>query len=194
MHWSQYTSGNEEVATWRSEVERPQLDLALDLSYRYFVTRDVFVSATGSYRLFKDKLNVSSIQALPGEVVRQDYNLHNHYHVFSGQVEIGKRTIFHRFFWEVTGGLGMTAGQFAEVNYVAEAGQFPDTYKVSQDYRKGGAPFITGSVAAGWMAGERWSVLCGARLQSPFSLTRSGAQVEHRITPGGVFLGLGLGL
>jgi hypothetical protein len=124
--------------------------------------------------------------------VQIDYKLHNHYHVFSGQVEMGKRFFQKAFFWDVNGGLGLKFNQITDADFFVGAGELAGQEQVESTYQRSTDVFFTAQAAVGRQLSDRLFVRMGTQINSGIELTAPQAEIRHRLVPIHVFLEAGI--
>lgn len=177
---------------WRSSLEKSQMDYSSGIRYEYLFGRDFLISLKGGYHLYKDKINTAALLDSMNQEVQIDFRLHNHYHVFSGHAELGKRIFFHEFFWDVMGGIGLKIYQISEVDYFTDEGQLASDAEILEMYTSSSDVFISGQTAIGRQVGDRLFIRIGAQACSRVELSGFQAQNAHRIFPANAFLETGI--
>jgi len=191
-HGFRFSATEEEGAMWRRELEKPQLDYGLGLRYEYRMRHHVLLSLSAAYRLYKEKIIFSHIRESGGEAVRMDYKLHNHYHVFSGQAEVGKRFYQKHFFWDALAGLGVKFFQVSEVDYFVGEGELATAEQINRAYPNTPDLYFTAQAALGKHLSDRLFFRMGAQVHSRMDLTTQEADTRHRILPVQAFLEVGM--
>ena len=191
-HGSRFSATEEEGAMWRRELEKPQLDYGLGLRYEFRMRHHFLLSISAAYRLYKEKITFSHIRESGGEAVRMEYELHNHYHVFSGQAELGKRFYQKHFFWDVLGGLGVKFFQVSEVDYFVGEGERATGQQINQAYQSTPDLYFTAEAALGKHLSDRLFLRMGAQAHSRMDLTAHEAEIRHRILPIQAFVEVGM--
>jgi hypothetical protein len=187
-HQSRFDAPSDENAALRSLLEMPQLDYGLGLRYEYLFRRNFFLSASANYHLYKDKINTAHVR----QDLQVDYRLHNHYHVFAGQFELGKRFFQRHFFWDVQGGLGLKLHQIAEVDYFVSEDILADSTQIGHTYRSTPDLFFAAQAALGKQLGQKTFVRLGVQAAPGLKLSASGSDMTHQITPFRAFLEVGM--
>lgn len=191
-HKSHFEAPSDENAALRSQLEMPQLDYGLGLRYEYLLKRSFFLSVSANYHLYKDKINTAYIRQSSGQDLLVDYRLHNHYHVFAGQLELGKRFSQRHFFWDVQGGLGLKLHQISEVDYFASEETLADATQIRITYRNTPDMFFTAQAALGKQLSHKTFVRLGIQAAPGLTLSASGSDVTHQIIPFRAFLEVGM--
>ncbi len=192
IHDSDFSSSNEEELIWRNNLEKPQLGYSLGVRYEYTLRRNFLLSITAGYHLYKDKITTAHIHESPDLNLQTDYKLHNHYHVFSSQVEVGRRFYQKGFFWDINGGIGLKFHQVSEVDYFVSELELAEESRIKSAYQSSGDVFFTARAAMGKYLSNRLFVRTGTQINSGIDLTASQAGTRHRIVPVNVFVELGL--
>lgn len=191
-HRLDFLSSGVEGPAWRSNLEKPQLDFGLGIRYEYALRHNFLLSFSAAYRLYKDQITTAHIRESIYRAVQIDYDLHNHYHVFSGQVEMGKRFFQKAFFWDISGGLGLKFNQITDVDFFVGAGELAGEEQVKSTYQRPTDVFLTAQAALGRQLSDRLFVRMGTQVHSAIELTAPQAQIRHRLVPIHVFLEAGI--
>lgn len=193
-HHANFVSGDDETSKWRSNLEKPQLDYGLTLRYAYLLKQNFQLSLSVQYHLYKDRITTTFARDSMGLDVQVDYKLYNHYHVFSGQVEAGKRFYLGKLFCDVDGGVGLKFNQVSEVDYFIDEDKLEDKGQINSAYQSKADMFFTAQAAIGRHLNERLFVRMGTQASSGINLTAPGAGVRHSIVPINAFLEIGMRL
>ena len=192
MHRTRFTALNEDDSKWRSDLERPQVDYGFGLRYEHVLRRDFFVSLTANYNLYKEQINTDLLRQLVNQDVQVEYRLYNHYSVFAGQLEVGKRFYQRAFFLDLNVGAGLNLHQIYEVDYFVGKDQLAAETQIRRDYQHNTNAYLTGGASIGTYLGQRLFVRAGTQFNSGFKLTTAKAKVQHRITPFNAYLEIGM--
>lgn len=191
-HTSHFEAPSDENEALRSQLELPQLDYGLGLRYEYLLKKSFFLSASANYHLYKDKINTAYIRQYPGQDLLVDYRLYNHYHVFAGQIELGKRFARRYFYWDVQGGFGLKIHQISEVDYFVSEQTLAEAEQISITYRNTPDMFFTAQAALGKQLGHRTFVRLGVQATPGLTLSASGSDLTHQINPFRAFIEAGI--
>jgi len=191
-HRAMFSSPNAEALRWRSDFEEPQLDFTLGVRYTHRLNRkNVLLSVSAHYALYKEKVLNTHTQYLPDREVQIDYKLHNHYHTFSSQAEIGKRFDHRAFFWEVWGGGGIKFAQATDADYFIAEDELAAPGQVDADYETTRDLFFTAHAAVGKNLSRRLFIRIGTQFNSALDLTGPQSAIRHQVVPVQAFLELG---
>jgi hypothetical protein len=193
FHTIHFSTNNETDPAWRNQLEKTQLDYSLGLRYEYAFEQNFLLSLTASYQLIKDQIQTEYIRQTPLQDYLINYQLHNHYHLFSGSLELGKRFYQKRFFWDVQGGVGITLHQISEVDFFVGEGELADEIQIANTYPAAPAKdvFFTGQAAIGKHLNSRLFARTGVQIQSARDLASPQEGIRHRIVPFQVFMEVG---
>ncbi|MEO1263506.1 MAG: hypothetical protein AAFZ15_32140 [Bacteroidota bacterium] len=191
-HFSDFSSSGKEEPALRNDLEKPQLDFGLSFRYEYILRQNFMLSASAGYHLYKDKIATAQIRKSGNQFERVDYKLYNHYHVFSGQVELGKRFYQRAFFWDVQGGVGLKFHQVSELNYFVSEKELASMEQVKNAYQNSADVFFTTQAAIGKHFGNRYFIRTGSQINAGIDLTSPQAVNRHRIIPINIFVELGM--
>lgn len=192
QHQSDYSSLNESINSLRNSLEKEQWDISIGLSYERVLKKDFFLSFSFNYNLYKDKINTTYVDDASDNPVEIDYELYNHYHVFSGNVGFGKRFVFRQFFFDLSGGGGMAITPFNELDYFVEEGTLASVQDIENNYRKVLPAYFSGKAAIGRRVSSRHFIRAGVEWKSNLQLTKNTATVNHNIRPVHFFLESGI--
>jgi hypothetical protein len=162
------------------------------LKYELLVWQDFLISVSATYHLYKDKINADHVLKSAVQDSLISYRLHNHYHLFAGQIEVGRRFYQKNVFWDVRGGLGITYRQFVETDFFIQEGNLAERAQIEGDYRQRTDTFITGEAAVGKHLNSRLIIRMGVQFQSGRNLTHAQAGIQHRILSVNGFLEAGI--
>jgi hypothetical protein len=191
-HGTQFLS-TEGDASLRTELEKPQIDFHLGLSYERLLQRGIFLSIGADYSLYKDKI-ITAFQRLQGNKwERLDFSIYNHYHVFSANLLIGKRLPLGGFFLDFSGGAGFNFLQLQDVDYFSDAGVSVNSSEITRDYTGNTSFFFLGRAAIGKQINQRISLQTGLQYKSWVNLTNPAADIRHRIQPFSWYVACGYG-
>jgi hypothetical protein len=191
-HRSHFSTTNEEVLPWRNTLEAPQLDYSFGLRYEWQLKHQFLVSLTASYHLFKDEIRTTTTLDSISQEWDLEYKLHNHYHLFTSQLEFGKRFDQGVFFFDIQAGIGAKFLQIAEVDYFVEEGVLDSQVVIDRNYQNAANLFFTGQAALGKSLTEQSFLRIGAQFYSGITLTQPQADFSHRIVPIQLFCEVGM--
>lgn len=191
-HQSHFLSTLEESLAWANRQEKPQLGYNLGLRYEYLLKNNFLLSINGGYQLYKANINTRNLLDSMGQALQIDYDLYNHYHLFTGNLELGKRFHHETFFWDILGGLGLKFKQFSEVDYFIKEGELARKPLVKALYKNSGHVFYSLQTSFGKHLTDRIFIRVGAQAFSGFTLTGPQTTNRHLIIPFTTFLEAGV--
>ena len=181
-HQSQFTGDGKTGLALRSGLERPQVDYHLGLRYALQIKNGFFLALAGNYHLYKEQIATTYWRASTEEDILVTYQLYNHYHLFSGQLGLGKRFQQKTFFIDLQAGLGLTMHQAVETDYFTEEGQLASEAEILAAYTNTNNLFWTGEAAIGKYIGDRWAVRMGPQFNASLILTGTTSTTQHRLS------------
>lgn len=193
-HFSDFISPDDGASEWRADLEKAQLDYSFGIRYEYVLKHDFYISLSAGYSLYKDRIEESFAREVDGEQVEVEYDLHNHYHLFTSELTAGKRFYQKEFFWDINAGVGVKVYQISEADYFTGEDQLADDELVQSLYESAPDVFFTTEAAIGRNISSRLYLRLGVQLRSRIELTSPDVQANHRILPMNGFLELGLRL
>ncbi|MCI4671912.1 MAG: hypothetical protein MRZ79_27465 [Bacteroidia bacterium] len=191
-HQTTFVSAGEEDIRWREKLEEAQLDYSLGLRYEREFKHQLLFSLSTTYKLYKDNIQTSYLRETEEQKVLESYELYNHYHLFTAQVELGRRFYLKDFFWDVSAGLGLQLKQITETDFFVSEGELASEVQIGEIYTNSRDVYTSLQTAIGRQIGDRIFIRTGLQLNSGIDLSAKEAPLQHRMGAGNAFVEAGI--